>query len=382
MMNNMKSILFLCLVLLSFLDAKEEKDYIEEATSQSLGHTVKSLEGSRTNDLVFTFLDPLCVCSTIMMNHFKDEVDEQVTDRLYTATDNLIAQFSLVLEEIDLEIGKISNLKQMNELYSFSQLYELTGESISGFPRTYAVSPEGCPLIDVNNEADWNVFLSVISTHESGGSYTAKNPDTYAYGRYQFIPSTGKEYCYKAKNKGASECGSCVPAYGPNGSIKVPQTWWGSTSCQDKMYEAFTKNNQKILQNNGIPVTTCSLYVAHQQGAEGANQIYRNNISTKVKRNMLSNMGRGVLGINEAAAYTVAYTREKYVEFWNKRFGANILEVSGDINSTEENNETQKPEEKTTQEQRNNFFREGILLELYKQRDGFKGWFDELVVEP
>jgi len=381
----MRSIVFFLIVFFSASvlgkDA-EGKDYVAEATYQSLGQTVKSLEGSRIGDLQFTFVDPLCVCGQNIVDHFKDEVDDQVTDRLYKATDNLIVQFSLILEEIDLEIKKIGNLKQANELYSFSQLYELTSKSISGFPSSYTVSPEGCPAIDVTKHSDFEVFFSVVSTHESGGKYTAKNPNTFAYGRYQFIPSTGEEYCNKAKSS-VHECGSCVMAKTASGSKKTRQTWWDSPACQDKMFEFFTRDNQRYLQNHGVAVTTCSLYIAHQQGKAGAVHIYNNKPKDSIKRNMLSNIGQGM---HSGGGYTWTQARDAFVAFWSKRFNADILKVSGELdsNSTSDGNSTKEdtPKEKTTQEQRNNFFREGILLELYKQREGLKGWKQELTYEP
>lgn len=113
------------------------------------------------------------------------------------------------------------------------------------------------------------VDLDKIVAIESGGSYTAENPTSGAFGKYQFIPSTMNFYADKL---GMTD-----------EEARTPQG-------QERMFEAFTMDNVRGLEQSGIPVNTVTTYLAHQQGLGGARQIVAGDISPGVRRNILSNI--------------------------------------------------------------------------------------------
>lgn len=114
-----------------------------------------------------------------------------------------------------------------------------------------------------------NVDFDKLIEIESTGSYTAVNPTSGAYGKYQFIPSTLNQY---ANRLGMSEQEAKSPA------------------GQEQIFRAFTNDNIAGLEAANIPVTTSSIYLAHQQGLNGLKQIMDGTISPEVRRNILSNI--------------------------------------------------------------------------------------------
>ncbi len=114
-------------------------------------------------------------------------------------------------------------------------------------------------------------YLNKIAGHESGGNYNALNKGSLAYGKYQFIPSTEKQYM---KKLGFTQAQARTP------------------EGQEKMIRSLTDDNARYLRKHGIPVNNETLYAAHQQGPQGAVNIYKGgNVS---KRNIASNLPEGM----------------------------------------------------------------------------------------
>ncbi len=94
-------------------------------------------------------------------------------------------------------------------------------------------------------------YLDTVRGVESGGSDTAKNPNSTATGRYQFTQDTWNGLARKYPDLGLT----------PNGRTDAGQ--------QDRAMQAFTKDNADALTRAGIPITPGNLYVSHFLGEAG-----------------------------------------------------------------------------------------------------------------
>ncbi|MFC6790572.1 hypothetical protein ACFQE0_13745 [Methylobacterium komagatae] len=94
-------------------------------------------------------------------------------------------------------------------------------------------------------------YLDTVRGVESGGSDTAKNPNSTATGRYQFTQDTWNGLARKYPDLGLT----------PNGRTDAGQ--------QDRAMQAFTKDNSDALSRAGIPITPGNLYVSHFLGEAG-----------------------------------------------------------------------------------------------------------------
>ena len=149
---------------------------------------------------------------------------------------------------------------------------------------------------------------------ESGGQdYSAHNKGSNAYGRYQFIPSTGYAYAKKVGYTGSNSPEAIR-------EFMTPEN-------QDKMFVELTKDNIKQLKNKNIPVSTFTLYAAHQQGVTGAEKILSGDIekiSPTIFKNIVSNMGYNT---EEKSAINsmfkdkdmVKMVRDQWIAMWKKR---------------------------------------------------------------
>jgi len=101
-----------------------------------------------------------------------------------------------------------------------------------------------------------SIMKKLVDIESSGGNYEAVNKDTKAYGKYQFLPSTLKEYAKKT-----------------NQTIAEAKTPMG----QEKMFQKYTADSIDFLNLREIPITALNLYGAHQQGRGGISQILQSN---------------------------------------------------------------------------------------------------------
>ena len=136
---------------------------------------------------------------------------------------------------------------------------------------------------------DVDTFTNKLKKVESGGDYNAVNKGSGAYGRYQFIPSTLKEY--------AKKTGQTVS------QAKTPEG-------QDKMFAKFTEDNMNGLKRRGLPTTELAMWVAHNQGLGGATAIFKGSkLSPKIRKNIASNLPEGI-----------EPTAENYLKHWSSVF--------------------------------------------------------------
>lgn len=100
-------------------------------------------------------------------------------------------------------------------------------------------------------------YYASIRAAESGGNDNAKNPLSSAAGRYQFTAGT-----WGAVAKQHPEL-----SLTPDGRFDPNQ--------QERAIRAFTQDNARVLQANGIPLSGGSLYAAHFLGVGGATHVYK-----------------------------------------------------------------------------------------------------------
>lgn len=140
-----------------------------------------------------------------------------------------------------------------------------------------------------------NDLFDAIITIESKGDTNAVSP-TGATGIFQFTRGTAKQYGLIKGN---------------NDMRRDPQA---SLLAMKKL----TKDNSNILRKNGVPITPTTIYLAHQQGAGGAVQIWKaangqGKLSSKVRQNMAHNWGS-----DKSAAEYLALTERKVSEALGK----------------------------------------------------------------
>ncbi len=107
------------------------------------------------------------------------------------------------------------------------------------------------PLVAPSAAASGDYFAKTAQA-ESGGSDVAKNPNSTATGRYQFLAGTWNDLAAKRPDLGLTPAGRTDPQQ------------------QDRAMRAFTEENAKVLQAKGIQPTDGNLYMAHFLGAGAA----------------------------------------------------------------------------------------------------------------
>ena len=149
---------------------------------------------------------------------------------------------------------------------------------------------QGCGSPDIDEIAE-----KIVKVETRHGSYTALNPKTGAYGRYQIIPSTARLYSKK---------------------LHIPFNQWKRPENQDKIFKALLADNIKRLEEEGVEVNAFTVYGCHQQGATGFTCIMRDEelppeFYPKLRRN-LPQTYRHIK--NEKL-------REIWIDYWKKKMG-------------------------------------------------------------
>lgn len=120
-------------------------------------------------------------------------------------------------------------------------------------------------------------YYASIRAAESGGNDAAKNPNSTATGRYQFIQSTWDGLRAKHPELGLTA----------NGRLDPEQ--------QERAIRAFTEDNARVLVRAGVAVTNGTLYAAHFLGAGTAAKVLRAGLD----QSMSSLVGAGVMAANK-----------------------------------------------------------------------------------
>lgn len=146
-------------------------------------------------------------------------------------------------------------------------------------PQPQQIPMVGTNLLNGKTYDDGSIpesYYASIRSAESGGNDNAKNPLSSAAGRYQFTSGT-----WGAVAKAHPELGLT-----PDGRFDPNQ--------QERAIRAFTADNAKVLQANGIPLSGGSLYASHFLGVGGAAKVYKQPDSAMMR----DVVGPGVVGAN------------------------------------------------------------------------------------
>jgi len=329
----------------------EYENYAEDAIELSTGGSPEELLIDRTKDLVYIFIDPLCCCNLKILELFKDHT-KNIAERTNPATDNIMKVLASNLETNDLKVKRLVNLKYANSIYSFYDLNKTQVEQLKKEREKPTMNGEGCVPLDFNKQEDKDYYLAMLSKFESGGRYDAQSENSSAYGRYQFITSTGAQYCKRVGN----DC--CAR--------------WHTSSlegmeCQDAMFVEFTKDNSKFIENKGFSINSCSVYLTHQLGMGGYLWLMGGKNpygSFESLRNTVSNNTYGSYRNRAKVTGSEEELREIYTEFWSNKFGGDIMAETG--NKVPLEDFSYATYELSKNIKKPIWFRRGILLELFR----------------
>ena len=117
-----------------------------------------------------------------------------------------------------------------------------------------------------------NSYFNRIAGIESSDNYGALNKGSGAYGKFQIMPETQKEW--------AGKLGM---------TIKEARTPAG----QERVIRGITSQNARTLEKAGMPVNDFTLYMLHQQGATGGMNMLKGDFSKVKDINIASNLPGG-----------------------------------------------------------------------------------------
>jgi len=122
----------------------------------------------------------------------------------------------------------------------------------------------------VSDEKMKKIVKKIVKHESTTGNYKTRNRKSGAYGRYQIMKKTAKQYAKR---------------------LKIPYNKWKRPTNQDKIFKAILKDNINSLKKNGIAINAFSIYGTHQQGAGGFNAIVKNKkLTKKLERNIRHNL--------------------------------------------------------------------------------------------
>lgn len=139
------------------------------------------------------------------------------------------------------------------------------------------------------------IMDKLIEIESTGKGYTAQNPKSSAYGKYQFIEKTARELA---------------------GKLGIPFNEWKKPENQERMFQEFTRQNIRGLKQAGLEPNAFNIYGAHQQGVAGLKDILSNDPARYSKRagNMIKN-----LGSDYKEGMTLKQIREKWLSKYTKK---------------------------------------------------------------
>lgn len=368
------------------------KDYFLDSHRSATGKTPEQLSSVRQMDTEFIYVAPTCCCNDKIINLFKNATTDETKNRINPATDQLINALTMVNERLDLKIKQVQNYRLVNALYSFADRTNANNRygdnNIIGGDTV--IGGDGCHAIDFSKPEDREWYQhNVIDKFEAGSNYEQEGFSSSAFGRYQFMPDTGSSYCERAP----SELNCCGGTWtNKEGMVFTGGEWRtgaNAQACQDAMFQEFTQDNVDSLSNKGIPQNSCTIYLAHQQGIGGLNWLNGGSLPIGTSVSIMSERVRVNVGEdqwNSAIANGMNPTDEEslrnlYVSYWNEKFGGNILSGEGEIVPIEKIAE-QSEQFSSLSGNRDTYFREGILFELYRQKEEIKSVMKNFSTQP
>lgn len=145
-----------------------------------------------------------------------------------------------------------------------------------------------------------DTYLSTLRQVESGNDPLARNPKSSAKGLYQFIDETGKQF----------------------GLDKIPFGTPEYTEAEHQAVIQFTEQNRSGLQEAlGREPTQGELYLAHQQGLNGALKLLQN-----PTKNAVDILGREQVRLNGGHA---GMNAQQFARMWTKKFDGSIADAEG-----------------------------------------------------
>jgi len=367
---------FVFLTLMMFSSLSYGKDYFTTSYNSATGKNYSDMTLQREEDINFIYSDELCCCNDEILRIFKEGTKRQA-EKINPATDYLIYGLTMVNEKVDLKINQLKNYKQVNALYSFADRTNSNDRYGDNEPIApdVPIGGKGCKAMDFNNPEDRAWYESnVIDKYEAKGNYGQAGLSSNAFGRYQFMPSEGASYCAKT----TASLGCCEGTW--RGFVGAEwRTGANAQVCQDEMFKLLTEDNSGYLEHYRLPQNSCTLYLTHQQGVGGLLWLNGGNLPkgtslATMRHRVEVNVGKGVW--NDALASGVDLNNEDvlrklYADFWSKKFGGDIFSGEGKAVTVPEL--TQEAEKfATLSVNRDAFYREGILLELYRQKEEIK----------
>jgi hypothetical protein len=122
------------------------------------------------------------------------------------------------------------------------------------------VTPRGhyrSVLPEILTSGDKSGYFSAIRQAESGGDDSAKNPNSTATGRYQFLRGTWNDLVDRYPDSGLTKGGRTDPQ---QNEIAI---------------RLFTAENENVLKQAGVPIGGGTLYSAHFLGAKDAAEVWK-----------------------------------------------------------------------------------------------------------
>jgi hypothetical protein len=129
--------------------------------------------------------------------------------------------------------------------------------------------PDIDPNIDCEEIASATDGCNLMATGEGNGGYNTVNTTTGASGRYQFRPKTA-HYTLIGMGKATSESEAATMWNKCAASTSAE-----CVSLQNEMCEWYINDTVRQMKHWGVPPTKKNMYLAWQQGAQGASIILR-----------------------------------------------------------------------------------------------------------
>lgn len=160
------------------------------------------------------------------------------------------------MQELAVELhNRMSALNIYAPKAQYKEVADNYYQNIKKVPATVTFS-NGKPSFTMD---DNDSLVKNIVGHESGGDYTAKNPKSSAYGKYQFIDSRRREIASKI---GLTEEGSKTP------------------EGQELMMQYAMNEYKALLTKWGQPIDKANTYTIHQMGAGRARRYFSGKLNS------------------------------------------------------------------------------------------------------